>query len=153
METKKVWIGVDVAKETLEIHVRPTEEHWQTKTALKDLKKLAKKLKALNPHGVVLEATGGWERKLVSVLREEVPVIIMNPRRIREFGKAAGILAKTDGIDASLIARFGEKMEPEMRTLASPEEEAKRAFLDRRRQLKEMLTQEKNRLEIGRAHV
>lgn len=146
METKKVWIGIDVSKEMLEVHVRPTEEHWKTKTKPSDLKRLAKRLKALNPQGVVLEATGGWERRVVAVLKgEEIPVIVMNPRRIREFGKAAGILAKTDGIDAALIARFGEKMEPELRELPTPGEEAKRTLLDRRRQLTDMMTQERNR--------
>lgn len=146
MKMEKTWIGIDISKDTLDVHVRPTDEKWQTKTASSELKKLSKKLKALNPQGVVLEATGGWERKVVEVLRKDVPVIIMNPRRIREFAKAAGVLAKTDGIDASVIARFGEKMEPEVRTLATPAEEAQRALLDRRRQLTDMLTQERHRL-------
>lgn len=148
MNKKKLWVGIDVSKDSLEIHVRPTDEHWQIKTTLKDLEKLLKKLKLMDPQGVILESTGGWEDKVVEILREEVPVIVMNPRRIREFAKATGRLAKTDRIDASLIAMFGEKMEPEIRALASPEDEKKRSLLDRRRQLLGMLTQERNRLDL-----
>lgn len=148
MESKKVWIGIDVSKEGLNIQVRPTDEKWYATTKKASLKKLAKKLKSMNPQGVILEATGGWERKVVDVLREAgVPVIIMNPRRIRDFAKAEGVLAKTDGIDAGVIARFGEKIEPEVRPLPNPEDEGKRALLDRRRQLSDMLIQERNRLE------
>lgn len=146
MDRKKLWVGIDVSKDSLDIHVRPTDEHWQTKTTLKDLKMLLKKLKLMDPEGVILESTGGWENKVVEILRGEVPVIVTNPRRIREFSKAAGRLAKTDRIDASLIATFGEKMEPEIRALPSPEDQKKRSLLDRRRQLLEMLTQEHNRL-------
>jgi transposase len=143
---KGPWIGIDVAKDSLDIHIRPTDEHWQTKTTSSELKKLSKKLKALNPQGVILEATGGWERKVVEVLRKDVPIIVMNPRRVREFAKAAGKLAKTDRIDSSVIAMFGEKMEPAVRALATPGEEEQRSMLDRRRQLSDMLTQERNRL-------
>ena len=147
MTQKKPWIGVDVAKDSLKVHVRPTNERWETTTTMAELKKLAKKLKSMDPQGVILEATGGWERKVVAVLKQDVPVIVMNPRRIREFAKATGKLAKTDGIDAEVIAQFGEKIEPEARPLPSPEEDEKRSLLDRRRQLSDMLTQERNRLE------
>ena len=145
---KKIWIGIDVSKDSLDIHVRPTDEKWQTKTTPSELKKLLKRVKALSPQGVILEATGGYERKVVAVLKKDVPVIIMNPRRIRDFAKASGVLAKTDGIDAAVIARFGEKMEPDVRELATPEEDAKRALLDRQHQLTDMLTQERHRLDL-----
>ena len=149
MEKKKCWVGIDVSKEVLEISVQPSQENWKAKTTKGALKKLAKRLKSLNPSGVIVEATGGWERPVLNILKKDVPMIVMNPRRIRDFAKAAGKLAKTDRIDATIIALFGEKMEPEIRPLPTPEEERKRALLDRHRQLKEMLTQEKNRLGIS----
>jgi len=143
----KPWVGVDISKSSLEIHIRPTKVCWATNTTPGELKELSKQLKAIDPWGVILEASGGWEKRVVEALRkEDVPVIVINPRRIRDFAKAAGILAKTDRIDAAVISLFGEKMEPEVRALATPDDEAKRALLDRRRQLSDMLTQERNRL-------
>jgi transposase len=108
---------------------------------------LIKSLKKEAVKGIVVEATGGWEGRLVKMLRTaSLPVMVMNPRQIRAFAKAAGRLAKTDRIDAEMLALFGERMQPEERTAPGPADEARRSLLERRRQLSDMLTQERNRL-------
>jgi transposase len=147
MTSSQVWIGIDVSKEALEIAKRPTEQRWEIAYTNAELRKLVKALGQEPVKGIVVEATGGWEGRLVKALRKaSLPVIVMNPRRIRDFAKAAGRLAKTDRIDADMLALFGERMQPEERPAPEPSDEARRALLERRRQLTDMLTQERNRL-------
>src|SRR5581483_1357406 len=103
METKEVWIGIDVSKETLEIGKRPSQGKCQITYTTSALRKLVKSLKKEAVKGIVVEATGGWEGRLVKTLREaSLPVMVINPRQVRAFAKAAGRLAKTDRIDAEM---------------------------------------------------
>jgi transposase len=96
---------------------------------------------------LVVEATGGLERRIVRALAAaELPVIVVNPRQVRDFAKATGRLAKTDKIDAEVLAHFGEAVRPARRTLPAPASEELRALIARRRQITEMLTAETNRL-------
>lgn len=99
------------------------------------------------PERIVVEATGGYERKLVTALgARDLPVVVVNPRQVRDFAKATGQLAKTDKIDAHVLADFGARVKPPLRALASEEREGLRDFLVRHEQLTQMLVAEKNRL-------
>ena len=155
MKTQQnVWIGVDVAKEYLDVCVHETQEIRHQKNVASGRRALALWMAKRSPRGVIMEATGGWERAVVKAFRVAgLKVMVMNPRRVRDFAKAAGLLAKTDRIDAKALALFGAKMEPEPRPEATASEEAQRALLDRRRQLSELLTQERNRRELAHPNV
>jgi transposase len=149
MKKKALWIGIDVSKETLDIAKGSNGLPWQITYSPSDVQYFVKSLCRESVKGVVVEATGGWEKRVVKALkRAGIAVMVMNPRRIRDFAKAAGRLAKTDRIDARMLALFGERMQPEERQAAEPAEEAQRALFDRRRQLNDMLTQERNRLHL-----
>jgi len=143
------WVGIDVSKESYDVFIQRRKESFHTGTKSADVRRLVKQLIQERPEGIVVEATGGWERRLVQALGQaSLPVVVMNPRRVRDFAKAAGRLAKTDRIDAEILALFGEKMKPDIRPLLSAEDENRRALLERRGQLTDMLTQERNRLEL-----
>jgi transposase len=143
------WVGVDVSKETLDIAIGSAGKRWVIQPTATHLSQLVQTLQKRQVAGVVVEATGGWERRLVQALwRAQVPVTVMNPRRVRDFAKAAGRLAKTDRIDAGILALFGEKMQPAETPAPNPGDEARRALMERRRQLTDMLTQERNRLAL-----
>src|SRR6185437_1878215 len=147
MEMKSVWIGIDVSKDTLDIAQGSMGRQWQVEYAASELRELVEMWRQESVKGVVVEATGGWEKRLVHALQAaSIPVMVMNPRLVRSFAKAAGRLAKTDRIDAGMLALFGERMEPEERPATAPADEARRSLFDRRRQLTDMLTQERNRL-------
>ena len=145
----KVWIGIDVAKDSLEVFVHETQEGCCRKNSRVGRRALVRWMAKRSPRGIVVEATGGWERAIVKEMcAAGLPNMVMNPRRVRDFAKAAGLLAKTDQLDAKVLALFGAKMEPEARTAATPSEQSHRAFLERRRQLTDILTQERNRLDL-----
>lgn len=147
MPELKSWVGIDVSKETLDICIRPSGEQQQMAYTAVELRKLARQLSKQPLGMVVLEATGGLERSLVNVLRiNKIPFAVMNPRRVRDFARAMGRLAKTDRIDAEVLAQFAERMQPDERRTLSIEEETMKDTLNRRQQLVDMLTQEKNRL-------
>lgn len=140
------FVGIDVAKETLEVFVTPDTR----KSVLNNdegHKELARLLTERRPALIVLEATGGYQMPVVEALALcRLPVVVMNPRQIRDFAKAMGRLAKTDKIDAETIARFAEAIRPEARPLKDADAQRLQALVARRRQLVEMLTMEKNRL-------
>jgi transposase len=143
----EVFVGIDVAKRTVDVAIRPTgvTKTWENREA--ELSLLAAHLMSLAPSLIVLEATGGYEMDIVSLLASSgLPVVVVNPRQVRDFAKACGILAKTDTIDAQVIARFAEAVRPEVRPLKDEETQRLSALVARRRQLVEMLTAEKNRL-------
>jgi transposase len=141
------FIGIDVSKHSLDIHVRPQAEAWRLAYDLTQLPALAKQLQALAPARIIVEATGGLETLLVSHLAAaDLPVCVINPRQARDFAKASGQLAKTDRIDAAVLAHFGEAIRPKLRPLPSAQAQQFEALLARRRQLIEMLVAEKNRL-------
>lgn len=143
MET---FIGIDVAKAEVVVHARPQGETWTVPNAAAALGGLATRLAGLAPVLVVLEATGGYELSAVAaVAAAGLPVVVVNPRQVRDFGRATGQFAKTDRIDAALLALFAERVRPPVRPLADETRAALEALLTRRRQLLEMLTAERNR--------
>jgi transposase len=140
-------VGIDVAKDTLEIAVRPDNEQWSTKNRIEDFPALIEKLQQIAPERIILEATGGWEAPLANHLAAAgLPVVVINPRQARDFAKATGQLTKTDKVDARGLAHFGEAVKPLVRPLPDEQTQALAALLTRRRQLVEMLAAEKNRL-------
>ena len=148
MDAKKM-VGIDVAKEHLDIAVRPSGEQWTVEYSEAELGGLVQKMKGMDVALVVMEATGGYEIEVATVLAlAGLPVAVVNPRQVRDFAKATGKLAKTDQLDASLIAHFGEAIRPEARFLSDEQARQLEALVMRRRQLMEMLVAEKNRLRL-----
>jgi len=147
MESQEVFVGIDIAKDELEIHVLPGKQKWKCSSNDEGLADLVRRLGEFPPTLVVMEATGGLERRVAAVLDSAgFPVVVENPRHVRDFGKAIGISAKTDGLDAFVLARFGQAVRPEPRPRKDKNTRELEALLVRRRQLVEMLTAEKNRL-------
>ncbi len=152
MGSTPVFVGIDVSKATLDIAVRPSGETWQVPNEPAAIAELVTRVRQEAPALVVLEATGGFEHTVVAALAAGgLPVVVANPRQVHDFGKALGQLAKTDRIDAALLALFAERVRPEPRPLPDAATEALGALLTRRRQLLEMLTAERNRLGFARA--
>lgn len=144
---REVFIGIDVSKEKLDVAVRPTGEFMSFSNNEDGISCLVDFVKSFSPNLVVLEATGGLETAAVGVLADKgLPVVVVNPRQVRDFAKATGTLAKTDEIDAHLIARFGEAVRPELRLLKDQDAQKLTSLITRRRQIVEMITAEKNRL-------
>jgi transposase len=147
MNTPNLYVGIDVSKARLDIAVRPTAQRWSVANDEEGIAQLVSRLKELTPALVVLEATGGLELPLATALYAAgVPVVVVNPRQIRDFAKATGRLAKTDALDAQVIAHFAEAVRPIPRPLPDAQAQALEALLSRRRQVVGMLTAEKNRL-------
>lgn len=139
-------IGIDVGKTFLDIYILELDRHWQIYNAVDDIRNLIKTLKRFKLTRIIVEATGGYERGLVEALAEaEMPVIVVQPMNIRQFAKAQGTLAKTDKIDAQVIAQFGAIMKPDIRPISSKKVRYIRDLLARKRQLMEARTQELNR--------
>jgi transposase len=140
-------VGIDVAKAELVIAARPSGERWAVANDEAGVRALAERLAGLAPELVVLEATGGYETLAVAALAAAgLPVVVVTPRQVRDFAKATGQLAKTDRIDADVLALFGDRVRPPVRPLPNAEAQALEALLTRRRQLLEMLHAERNRL-------
>lgn len=140
-------VGIDVAKERLDVAVRPGDERWSVSQGEQGLSELVARLQALGPSLIVLEASGGWEAPVVATLAVAgLPVVVVNPRQVRDFARATGRLAKTDALDAAVLAHFGEAVRPPVRPLPEAEERVLAACLARRRQVVEMITAEKHRL-------
>ncbi len=146
MEKQPLFVGIDVSKAMLEIHVRPTGAHWQIANDAAGHARLCQRLQGLAPTLIVLEATGGLERGAAYALAAApLPVAVVNPRQPRDFARATGRLAKTDRLDASDLARFAEAVRPEPRELPDDNTQAGSALLTRRRQIVALLTAERNR--------
>ena len=125
----------------------PEGQIWKYKNDKHGISKVVEKMQGLQPKLIVMEATGGLEVPLRQALEERgLPVAVVNPRRIRDFGRAMGQLAKTDKLDAKVMAYFAAKIEPEARPAADKDSQYVRSLLERREQLQEMLTAERNRL-------
>ncbi len=147
MAEARVFVGIDVAKAELVVALRPEGTQWTVPQTEAGWTALALKLQALAPALVLLEATGGLEVPVAGTLATAgLPVAVVNPRQVRDFAKATGILAKTDGVDAHVLARFAEAVRPAPRPLPDAATRALEALVTRRRQLVEMLTEEQNRL-------
>lgn len=150
MSESAVYVGIDVCKDHLDVALRPTEKTLRVGNHEEGIAALIEHLRAQSPALVVLEATGGLEMAAAAALTAAgLPVVVANPRQVRDFAKAIGRLAKTDRLDALVIARFAEVVRPEVRPLPDPEVQELNALLTRRRQVVEMIVAEKNRL--GRA--
>ena len=140
------FVGIDVAKERLDVFLRPSGEAFVVPRDDKGLAELVERLDRYDIALVVLEATGGLQLRAAAVLAEAgLPVAVVNPRQVRDFARAIGRLAKTDRLDAEAIARFAEALRPVPRPLADAEQQRLAALVARRRQLIEMRVAEKNR--------
>jgi transposase len=140
-------VGIDVAKAELVIAARPSGERWTVANDEPGVRTLVERLTRDAPELIVLEATGGYELLCVAALAAAgLPVAVVNPRQVRDFARATGQLAKTDCIDADVLALFAERVRPATRVLPDADAQELEALLARRRQLLEMLQAERNRL-------
>jgi transposase len=140
------FVGIDVAKDRLDVHLRPSDEAFALRRDGAGLEALVERLVALRPALVVLEATGGFEVAVAGALAAAgLPLVVANPRQIRDFARATGRLAKTDRLDAEAIARFAEAVQPAPRPVPSAAARALGELVVRRRQLVEMITSEGQR--------
>lgn len=147
MNAQTCFIGIDVAQESLDIAVRPSAEQWHTTPDEKGLAQLVQCLRGLQPTLIVLEATGGLEVPVVVALYlANLPVVMVNPRQVRDFAKATGRLAKTDALDAQVLAHFAEAIRPPLRPWPEAEVQQLRALVSRRHQVVKILTGERHRL-------
>lgn len=141
-------VGIDISKEALDVACIPGDLVWRVGNDEEGIKELAGKLREMAPALVIMEATGGYEVLPAALLSHEgLPVVVVNPRQVRDFAKAAGILAKTDRLDAKVLARFGEAMKPTPRAIPDLQQQELSDLVLRRRQLVTMIVAEKNRLE------
>jgi len=141
-----VWVGIDVSKTTLDVYIRPIGKAWKIANTQVEIAGLVEQLKTYDLNLIVLEATGGLETEVVIQLQAALlPVAVINPRQGRDFAKATGKLAKTDAIDAQILAHFGEALKPQLLAIESEQARQLGELISRRRQLVEMQTAEKNR--------
>lgn len=143
---EQVFIGIDVAKDRLDVHVRPSGEAFTVARDGEGVAGLAERLRTLAPVLIVSEATGGFEQVVAGALAAAgLPVVVVNPRQIRDFARALGRLAKTDRLDAETIALFAERVRPEPRPLPDGQARLLGELVARRRQVIEMIAAEGNR--------
>jgi transposase len=141
------WIGIDISKAELDVAVRPSGTRWQVQHDAVGIDALVERCMALAPERIVLEATGGFEIALAAALAaKQLPVVIVNPRQVRDFARATGQLAKTDRLDAAVLAHFGQAIQPDVRPLPDATARALSLLVGRRRQLQDMLLAEQHRL-------
>ena len=142
----EIFVGVDVGKKWLDVAVHESDESWRVSNDLEGIEQLEKRLQGMGATLVVFEATGGLEMAAVLGLSSAgLAVAVVNPTRVRDFARATGVLAKTDKIDARVIAHFAASVRPQVRRLQNEAEIALAALLTRRRQVVDTLTAEKNR--------
>ena len=154
MNQELSFIGIDVAKASLDIAIRPTDQQWQADYTEKGIQALVEQISELNPALVLLEASGGLEVPMVAALAvANLPVVVVNPRQVRDFARATGKLAKTDVLDAHVLAHFAEAIRPASRSIPDSETQALNALVARRNQVISMLVAEKNRLHTSRPPV
>jgi len=141
-------VGIDVSKRELAIAVDPTGARWTSETTAAAITAVVERLRSLSPRIIVVEATGGYERALVAALAAaDLPVAVVNPRQARAFAQAIGRTAKTDAIDAAVLAAFGARLNLAARPVTDAATQALAALVARRRQLVEMIGMERARLE------
>ena len=147
MEGEARFVGIDVSKAQVDVAVRPTGKRWTLPYDETGIEGLIPQIVDLEPALVLLEATGGLELPLVAALAAAaLPVVVVNPRQVRDFAKATGTLAKTDTLDAAVLAHFADAVRPEVRPLRDAETQALNSLTARRHQVMTMLVSEKNRL-------
>ena len=143
---EQIFVGIDVAKDRLDVHVRPSGTIFDVPRDGEGIANLVDRLRALAPALIVMEATGGFEAVVASALAgAQLPLSVVNPRQIRDFARAAGRLAKTDTLDAEIIALYAERMRPQVRPLPDADARHLSELVARRRQIIEMMTMERNR--------
>ena len=147
MEGAARFVGIDVSKAQVDVAVRPTGKRWTLPYDQTGIEGLIPQIVDLEPALVLLEATGGLELPLVAALAAAaLPVVVVNPRQVRDFAKATGTLAKTDTLDAGVLAHFADAVRPEVRPLKDAETQVLNSLTARRHQVMTMLVSEKNRL-------
>jgi transposase len=140
------YVGIDISKSQLDVALLPSAECWSEPNDDAGIARVLQRLDAFAPALVVLEATGGLERPLTATLvQAQLPVAVVNPRQVRDFARATGQLAKTDRMDAAVLALFAERVRPEVREMADEALQELDALMTRRRQLLEMIIAEHNR--------
>ncbi len=145
-------IGIDISKNTLDVFVYQTDQHWQSDNTPAGIRALLSRLRRFNLDRIVVEASGGYERPLVEACRDKgLPLVVAQAHRIKSYARTRGILAKTDKLDARTIAEFGLVMQPDIRQLPSEKVMLVKDLLARRRQVMESRTQELNRQHRGLA--
>ena len=144
MKEYPLFAGIDVSKDRLDVAVRPTGEAWEVSNDSRGIRDLVERLVEMGPQLVVLEASGGIEMTLAGELAAaQLAIAVVNPRQVRDFARAAGKLAKTDALDAQVLAHFAEAMRPASRALPDADSQELGALVARRRQLVEMITARK----------
>ncbi len=150
----ELYVGIDVSKARLDIAARPSGETCRVANDEEGIEALLDRLRGMRPALVVLEASGGYERPVVAALAAgRLPVAVVNPRQARDFARATGKLAKTDKLDAQVLAHFGEAVRPDVRPVPDEQAQELAAILARRRQVVGMLVAEGNRLETSASPV
>jgi len=145
--SSETYVGIDVSKDRLDVAVLGEERGWQVDNTQEGIAKLVQQMENLQPKLIVVEATGGYQRAVVEALFvADLAVAVVNPARVRQFARAFGLLAKTDKLDAQVLAVFGQRVQPKPYTGKSEAEKQLGALLVRRRQLEAMLKAEQNRL-------
>jgi transposase len=145
----EISVGIDVGKSQLDVAIYPLERHLRIPNSVEPISKLIQLLKELDVSRIVLEATGRYEHEFVFACDNAgLPVCVVDPVKVRRFAQALGIHAKTDKIDAGVIARFAATMKPEAKPIPDKQSRVIKDLLTRRSQLMEMSTMEKNRLQI-----
>lgn len=146
---EQVFVGIDVSKDRLDVHLKPSGQAFSLARDDAGLGDLVDRLKSLQPTLVVVEATGGYEQVVSGTIGSaKLPIAIVNPRQIRDFARAVGRYAKTDTLDAEIIARFAEAVRPPARPIPDAQAQALGELVARRRQIIEMMTAERNRLRL-----
>ncbi len=147
MDQQQVYIGIDVSKKQLDVALRPGNDFFQVANDDLGIAALVQRLVPLQPQLILLEASGGFETLAAASLRQaDLPAQIINPRQVRRFADSTGRLAKTDKIDAGVLAHFAEVLKPPLRPWPEAQQQELAALMTRRRQLVEMVVMEKNRL-------
>lgn len=144
------WVGIDVAKAELVVAIAPQDEVFTVENREDAVTALVVRLRKVKPQRIVLEATGGYETLVATALAAaQLPVAVVNPRQVRDFARSTGQLAKTDTIDAGILAAFAQAVQVEVRPLPDQEARALHAVVSRRRQVVEMLAAERQRLPLA----
>ena len=150
MTATPVFVGIDISKTRLDVAVRPADSPFTVPYDDAGITTVVERLRAVSPVAIVVEATGGLEVLLAGALATAgLPVAVVNPRQVRDFARATGRLAKTDALDAQVLAQFAEAVRPVRRPLPDASTQQLAALITRRRQLVEMLTAEKNRRSLA----
>jgi transposase len=142
------FVGIDISKHRLDVALMPGDQTFTCPNNQDGVHHLVRRLTKLNPQIILLEATGGYEFLIVAALREaQLPACFINPKLVRNFARSAGIAAKTDRLDAKVLALFAYRLKPQPRALPSAQQQELKHLMTRRRQLQDMIQMEKNRLD------